>query len=86
MIELDEQSQEIPLTFSDRIVQAAHDHQATSVILVQNQPTRSSNLYQHDRELSRELQLALAPIGVDLLDHLIISKRKCFSFADNRLL
>ena len=73
-------------TCSQHVTQVAKENEADSVILVQCQPTKSSTPYQRDRSLSKQLQIALSPINVVLLDHLIMSKNQCFSFADNRML
>ncbi len=75
-----------PEYFSPEVLQKVSEGKATSVILIQNQPSRSSSLYRRDREISKSFQLALNALNVKFLDHLIISKKQCFSFADHRLL
>lgn len=89
VLNMDELGSEIftaPSIYMSEVTQKATDIEATSVILVQCLPTRSSTPYNNDRELSKNLKLALGTINVGLLDHLIIGRNKCFSFADNQLL
>ncbi len=75
-----------PDIYTPEILEKVVASEASSVIFVQNQPTRSSALYKRDREILKDLQAALTSINVSLLDHLIISRNSCYSFADNRLL
>lgn len=72
--------------YSSLVTQEAIEVTATSVILVQCLPTRTSTPYNNDREISKNLKSALASIQVNLLDHLIVGRYKCYSFADNNLL
>ena len=75
-----------PSIYMSEVAQKATDHKASSVILVQCLPSRSSTPYKNDREISKNLKQALETIDVDLLDHLIVGRTQCFSFADNQLL
>ncbi|MBC8191293.1 MAG: hypothetical protein ISR87_07820 [Candidatus Marinimicrobia bacterium] len=75
-----------PSIYMSEVTQKATDHKAASVILVQCLPSRSSTPYKNDREISKNLKQALETIDVDLLDHLIVGRTQCFSFADNQLL
>ncbi len=89
ILNVDELSPEIlsmPSAFTLEVTQKAKDRKASSVILVQCLPTRTSKPYKNDREISKNLKLALENINVDLLDHIIMGGNQCFSFADNQLL
>ena len=89
VLNMDELGSEVisaPSFYMSEVTQKATDLGATSVILVQCLPTRSSTPYNHDREISKNMKLALGTIDVGLLDHLIVGRNECFSFADNHLL
>lgn len=75
-----------PSHYLSEVKQKSKEMEATSAILVQCLPTRSSTPYQKDREISRIIKLALETVDVGLLDHLIVGRNECFSFADNQLL
>lgn len=68
------------------IVQAALDRHATSVILVHNHPSGRTEPSQEDRILTGRLQGACVPLGIRILDHLIIGDNQFYSFKEHRLL
>lgn len=68
------------------VVQKVLDHDAASVILVHNHPSGSLTPSSSDRAVTKKLQVALAAIDVEILDHLIVGGNDFFSFADHRLL
>lgn len=68
------------------VVQKVLDHDAASVILVHNHPSGSLTPSGSDRAVTKKLQVALAAIDVEILDHLIVGGNDFFSFADHRLL
>lgn len=86
MVELEPEFLATPALCTSMVTQEATDVRATSAIIVQCLPTRSSTPYNNDREISKNLKSALASINVGLLDYLILGRNKCFSFADNNLL
>lgn len=59
---------------------------ASSFILVQYDPTRTSSPHEPGITLVRETQTLLKTYQVPLLDYVIINRDACFSFADHRLL
>ena len=75
-----------PSQFIPIVTQEAGENNAASVILVQCLPTRDSKPYKRDLEISNGLQTILTTMDVDFLDHLIMGRNECFSFADNQLL
>lgn len=59
---------------------------ATGVILVHNHPTGNLKPSKADLDITKKLKSACDVMGINLLDHLIISKENYFSFADECLL
>ena len=64
-----------------RLAEAAIQCGATAVILGHNHPRAASRPSDTDRAMTRQLLLAFSPIGVDLLDHIIVGEDGCHSFA-----
>jgi len=56
---------------------------AQSVILVHNHPSGDVNPSLQDKEITTKLEKASETVGIDLLDHIIVSKKKWFSFDEN---
>jgi DNA repair protein RadC len=59
---------------------------AASVILVHNHPSGDPEPSQDDLEITKRIQEAGKIMGIDVLDHVIITKTKIFSFKDEKLL
>lgn len=59
---------------------------ATAVILVHNHPAADAQPSSSDVKLTDSLKKLLAVVGISLLDHIILSNDRYFSFADNDLL
>lgn len=59
---------------------------ATGIILVHNHPTGNLKPSKADLDITKKLKSACDVMGINLLDHLIISKESYFSFADEGLL
>lgn len=64
------------------VVKAALRQHAVAVILAHNHPSGDSGPSLADRELTEALGRALALVDVRLLDHLVISRQGCTSFAE----
>ncbi len=62
-------------------VRAIKDH-AASIILVHNHPSGSVDPSREDREATSRLTDAGKPLGIELLDHLIIGKSRYHSFQE----
>lgn len=73
-------------TYIPEIKQKVTDIDAAAVILVQCLTTRSAHPYQNDREISKLLKSALEEVEISFLDHVLIGRAECFSFADNHIL
>lgn len=59
---------------------------ASAVILAHNHPSGAAKASESDRIFTEDVFGALKPIGVKLLDHVIIGEDSIFSFADSGLM
>lgn len=59
---------------------------ATAVILVHNHPSGTLKPSNSDKTLTQKLKQAAASLDISLLDHLIITEKAYFSFADSNLI
>lgn len=69
---------------SARILREALDRGASAVVLAHNHPSGNPAPSAADVKITKELSEALHTLGMSLLDHVVVSSRKFFSFADNR--
>lgn len=68
------------------IFRKALQGQASSIILIHNHPSGNLRPSQADVEITRKLKTAGKAIDIPVLDHLIISERGYYSFADEGLM
>ena len=68
------------------IFQEALKQNAASVILVHNHPSGDAEPSQDDLEITKRILEAGKIMGIDVLDHVIITKNKAFSFKENKLI
>jgi len=61
-------------------------HNASSVILVHNHPSGDPEPSQDDLEITKRILEAGKILGIDVLDHIIITKTKVFSFKEKKLI
>lgn len=59
---------------------------ASGIILVHNHPSGNLQPSEADRKITRKLKEACQLLELSLIDHLIISKHDCLSFAQDGLL
>lgn len=59
---------------------------ATGIILVHNHPSENLKPSAEDKKITEELQKTCKIMNITLLDHLIVTKKGFFSFADEGLL
>jgi len=59
---------------------------AASVILVHNHPSGDPEPSEDDLEITKRIQEAGKIMGIDVLDHIIITKNKLFSFKESKLI
>ena len=68
------------------VVEKALRYQATSVLLCHNHPKGSVKPSFDDINLTAGLKRMLEPLGVEVVDHIIIGENEYFSFFENDLL
>ena len=68
------------------IFQEALKQNAASVILVHNHPSGDPEPSQDDLEITKRILEAGKIMGIDVLDHVIITKNKIFSFKEKKLI
>jgi DNA repair protein RadC len=68
------------------IFKGALEHNAASVILVHNHPSGDPEASQDDLEITKRIVEAGKIMGIDVLDHIIITKTKVFSFKEKKLI
>jgi DNA repair protein RadC len=68
------------------ILALALKHQAAGFIMVHNHPGGNPNPSPSDREITRQVGMAAAGLGVKALDHVIIGGKEFFSFKKARLM
>lgn len=64
----------------------AVSHGAAGVIVVHNHPSQDSSPSNEDKEVTRRLQKAGEVLGIELLDHVIVTDENYFSFKEHRLI
>ncbi len=68
------------------VVTRALQANASGLIAAHNHPSGSVNPSESDRIFTEDLISALRPLGMKLLDHVIVGAEKVFSFADSGVL
>ncbi len=68
------------------IVSRALQTNASALIAAHNHPSGAAEPSESDRLLTRDLIAACQPIGIRVLDHLIVTEQAHYSFADSGLL
>jgi DNA repair protein RadC len=66
------------------IFEQALSNNAASVILVHNHPSGDPEPSEADLEITKRIQEAGKIMGIDVLDHIIITKTKVFSFKEKK--
>ena len=69
-----------------RVVEAALRNEAAALVLAHNHPSGNVEPSEHDRVLTRAIVLAAETIGLRVVDHLIVSPDRTFSFRKAGLL
>jgi len=68
------------------VVKAALEYNAAAAILAHNHPSGESTPSTADKRLTERLVEALSIVDVHTLDHIVVGKGECTSFAENGLL
>jgi DNA repair protein RadC len=66
-----------------RIVRTAFSANASRIILVHNHPSGGISPSDTDIQLTESITKSLAPIDINVIDHLILGQGSYYSFADN---
>ncbi|MDJ0644900.1 MAG: DNA repair protein RadC [Flavobacteriaceae bacterium] len=74
------------LVDSRMIFKRAVELLATGIILCHNHPSGKLNPSESDKKLTQKIKQAGEALDIKVLDHLIITEKDYFSFADNNLL
>lgn len=69
-----------------KIFKYALDHLATGIIVCHNHPSGNLTPSEQDRELTNKIRAAGKVLDITLMDHLIITQKQYYSFADEGLL
>ncbi len=64
----------------------ALEHNATGLILCHNHPSGTLTASDADKQITRKIKLASENLDIKLLDHVIITEKSYFSFADDGIL
>ena len=76
----------VNLVHPREIFSEAPRQNAASIILAHNHPSGDSDPSEDDLEITKRLIAAGKIMGIDVLDHVIITKTKMFSFKEKRLI
>lgn len=68
------------------ILRKALELGATSLILAHNHPSGNLNPSEADKQLTKKLKTASESLDIKILDHLIVTEKSYFSFADEGIL
>lgn len=68
------------------VVEEVIRHDAVHVILTHNHPSQNTKPSNADISLTRKIQQVLAPLSIQVLDHIIVAGDQYFSFAEKNLL
>lgn len=68
------------------LISKANQNGAIAIILVHNHPSGDPNPSIQDIDMTKNLEKILFQVGIKLLDHIIVSKNKSFSFYESNLL
>lgn len=68
------------------LFKTAFDHFATEIIVAHNHPSGNLKPSREDIEITQKIKEAGKILGIQLLDHLIITQNSYFSFSDDGLL
>jgi len=59
---------------------------ATGLILAHNHPSGTLKPSESDKQLTQKLKMAAQSLDIKVLDHLIVTEKEYFSFADENLI
>jgi DNA repair protein RadC len=68
------------------LFKTALDHFSTGIIVAHNHPSGNLKPSREDIEITQKIKEAGKMLGIQLLDHLIVTQNSYFSFSDDGLL
>tara|TARA_B110000046_G_scaffold154260_1_gene164119 strand:- start:18181 stop:18873 length:693 start_codon:yes stop_codon:yes gene_type:complete len=68
------------------VMKQALEHSATAIVLVHNHPSGVANPIESDTLLTEKFKSAAESLDIRVLDHIIVTEKNYFSFADESLL
>lgn len=68
------------------VFKKALEHAATGIVLCHNHPSGSVDPSVQDKQITRKLQRASETMDIKILDHVIVTEKAYFSFADSQIL
>jgi len=68
------------------VMKQALQHSATAIVLAHNHPSGSLHPSKSDTHLTKKFKLAAESLDIKVLDHIIVTEKNYFSFADESLL
>ena len=68
------------------VMKQALEHSATAIVLVHNYPSGALYPSKSDIQLTNKFKLAAESLDIKVLDHIIVTEKDYFSFADESLL
>jgi DNA repair protein RadC len=68
------------------VLKPALIHNATGIIIIHNHPEGQPVPSEHDLELTKILEDVAAPLGVKLIDHMVVTRKQAYSLKTGKLL
>ena len=68
------------------VMKQALEYSATAIVLVHNHPSGALRPSKSDTQLTQKFKLAAESLDIKVLDHIIVTEKDYFSFADESLL
>lgn len=68
------------------VFKMALEQNATGIILVHNHPSGTLQASEPDKQITRQLKVAGQSLSINVLDHVIITEKDYYSFADSGIL
>lgn len=68
------------------VMKQALEHSATAIVLVHNHPSGGLEPSKSDKRLTEKFTQAAESLDIKVLDHIIVTEKQYFSFADERLI
>lgn len=68
------------------VLKSALEKNATGIVLIHNHPSGRVQPSREDQELTRKIQGICHPVGIKVLDHIIVGDNQYFSFVEHNLL